>query len=100
MMIIRPWPPAGTIMATDLALPDAKTWAYRAADPGQMVEALRTIATCVLGFTELLRHAEVSDGDRQTYLGMLNEQAARLARIVDQLDGACDASDALPKRPA
>ncbi len=52
-------------------------------NPVQVVDALRTIATCVLGSTELLRHAEVSDGDRQTYLGVLNEQAVRLARIVD-----------------
>jgi signal transduction histidine kinase len=100
MMIMQPWPPDGTIVGI---APDPRDPGSRpsvSADAAQLVEDLRTIATCVLGFTELLRGSELSGQDRQTYLGVLNDQATRLARIVEHLDAAsADGSDALPKLP-
>lgn len=99
-MIIQPWPPDGIIMGTAPAPRDAGSRLGVSADAAQLVEDLRTIATCVLGFTELLHGSDVRDEDRQVYLGVLNDQATRLARIVEHLDAAsADGSDALPKPP-
>jgi hypothetical protein len=99
-MIIQPWPPAGTIMGTTPAPRHAGPGAPVSLDAAQFVDELRTIATCVQGFTELLRGSDLQADDRQVYLGVLNEQATRLARIVDHLDTpSSDSSDALPKLP-
>ncbi len=55
-------------------------------DAEQLVDELRTIATCVLGFTELLRGSDLSDDARQAYLSVLQEQATRLSRLGERLD--------------
>lgn len=99
-MIIQPWPPDGTIITTPAAAPDRRGRPRTIADPAQLVDELRTIATCVLGFTELLRGETLVDQDRRAYLGVLHEQATRLAGIVECLDRSVEgSSDALPKLP-
>ncbi len=93
-MIIQPWPPDGTIMGGAPVQPDLEPRDHRGIvprgrpglDADQLVDELRTIATCVLGFTELLRGADLTNDARQAYLGILHEQATRLARLVAQLD--------------
>ena len=105
MTIMQPWPPDGTIMGgasapRDTAPCDLVARGRPALDAEQLVDELRTIATCVLGFTELLRRASLEDHDRQVYLGVLHQQATRLARLVEQLDGATEASsDGVPQLP-
>ena len=60
-------------------------------DAERLVDELRTIATCVLGFTELLRGSDLPDDARQAYLSVLQEQATRLDRLVDLFDEAARA---------
>lgn len=99
-MIVQPWPPDGTIVGAALAPRDAGARPGVLLDAAPLVEDLRTIATCVLGFTELLRGTDIGGEDRRLYLGVLIEQATRLARIVERLDAeSADGSDALPKLP-
>ena len=100
-MIIRPWPPNGTIMggATEPGATTPRTTgapACGAPDAEQLADELRTIATCILGFTELLRGPDLAPADRQVYLGILHEQATRLALLVEALDGAADAGSDAP----
>ena len=99
-MIIQPWPPDGTIVGTTPALPDTTRRRRAPLDAAQLADELRTVATCVLGFTELLRDAGLPDVDRQVYLGILHDEATRLARIVEVLDdAAATSSDGVPKLP-
>ena len=58
-----------------------------------LLDELRTIATCMLGFTELLRDSAPRPKDRQLYLSVLHEQAMRLARlVVERHDDMCERS--------
>ena len=99
MMIMQSLPPGGTTAGTAPAHPKTATPGRSELEDPQLVEELRTIATCVLGFTELLGSSALPLQDRRVYLGVLQAQATRLARIVDELDGAAARSDALPKPP-
>ena len=87
-------------MGANLAHPAPGSETCKQLDVSRLVKDLRTIATCVLGFTELLRTAGLVDLDREAYLGVLHEQARRLAGIVELLEDAqATTSDALPKPP-
>ena len=97
-MIVQPWPPDGTIVGTTSALPVTRRRSRAPLDDAQLADELRAVATCVLGFTELLRDARLPDVDRQVYLGVLHEEAIRLVRVVERLDdAAATSSDGVPK---
>ena len=46
---------------------------------------IRTPLTVVSGFIETLQHLELSDGDRQRYLNLMNQQAQRMQVLVSDL---------------